>query len=147
MSIRYTGRGDPGGDVNRRPTAIALKGFLLLATTPVALGLVPLPGSLEAGPGVFGQTAAVTAWLGCLVSLIGLLWRGRLSTSLYIEQAGLTMISVGYALYAVALFTVPKFPDALMAFGLSGGLACAGAVQNWFISRYRKERREVLDGR
>lgn len=133
-------------DVDRRPTAVALKGFLLLATTPSALGLVPLPGSLEDGPGIFGQTAAIAAWLGCLVSLIGLLWRGRKSNGLYIEQAGLTMISVGYGMYAVALLGVAQFSSAAFAFALSGGLAVACVVQNWNIRRFRRRRRGELGG-
>lgn len=134
-------------DVNRRPTAITLKAFLLLATTPTALGLVPLPGSLETGPNIFGQTTAAVAWLGCLVSLVGLLWRGRKSDSLYIEQAGLTLISVGYGLYAVALCGVSRFSDAALAFGLSAGLALACVVQNWFIGRFRRQRRGEMNGR
>lgn len=133
-------------DVNRRPTAIAWKSFLLIATTPAALGLVPLPGSLEKGPGIFGQTTAVIAVVGCLVSLIGLLWRGRKSDSLYIEQAGLTMLTIGYGLYAVALTGVERFSDALMAFGLAGGLALACLVQNVYIGRFRKERRDGESG-
>lgn len=133
-------------DVNRKPTAVTLKSFLLLATTPTAFGLVALPGSLEAGPTIFGQTTALVAWFGCLVSLLGLVWPGRNSNGLYIEQAGLSLISVGYGLYSVALATVPKFSDAALAFGLSGGLAIACCVQNWFIGHYRRQRRRGEQG-
>ena len=133
-------------DVNRRPTAITLKAFLLIATTPVAFGFVPLPGSLENGPSIFGQTTALAAWLGCLVSLVGLLWPWRKSDALYIEQAGLTLMSIGYGLYAVALLGVDQPANASFAFGLSGGLCLACIVQNVVIGRFRRRRRGVYDG-
>lgn len=129
------------GDVDRRPTAVTWKSFLLLSSTPTALGLTPLPGSLADTPGIYGQTAALAIWLGCFTSLVGLLWRGRRSDGLYYEQAGLVMVSVGCGLYAIALFMVPHFTSALFAFGLSGGIAAASLVQYRSISRYRRERR------
>lgn len=134
-------------EVDRRPTAFAWKLFLLLSSTPVALGVVPLPGSLSDQPSIFGQTAAAAIWMGCLVSLVGLVWPGRTSNGLYIEQCGLTFISVGCGMYAIALLGVPRFSDALLAFGMSGGIAVAAAVQNWFIRRHRRARRGEQSGR
>lgn len=133
-------------DVNRRPTAITLKTFLLICWAPTALGLVPLPGSLERGPGVFGQTSAAATLLGCTVSLVGLLWFGRKSNGLYLEQAGLVMIFIGCGMYAIALTGVPRFSDALFAFGLSGGFAIAALTQCIFIGRYRRDRRGESNG-
>lgn len=127
-------------DVNRRPTAITYKAFLFVLWTPTALGLVPLPGSLENTPGIYGQTAAVSVAFGCFVSLVGLCWPRERLTGLTLEQVGLVAIGGGCMLYLVALFGVPHIKDALPAMGFAGAFAAGAVVQFILIWRFRHRR-------
>lgn len=127
-------------DVNRRPTAVTYKAFVLVLWLPTALGLVPLPGSLDASPGLYGQICAWTVVCGAAVSLIGLLWRGEALTGLRIEQVGLIGIAGGCLLYFIALVGVPKPLEALPAMGFVGAFTAGAVVQFVLIWRFTKQR-------
>lgn len=126
-------------DVDRRITAYTLKSVLAISSFTTAVGWSRLPGSLENSPQIFGQTAATTLCLGCILSIIGIWWQKhrRRSTGLILEQMGLVAVFVGCLLYAVALATVPRITDAALALGMSAGLAAAAAGQYFSIRRYR----------
>jgi hypothetical protein len=124
-------------DVNRRPTAITYKSFLAVLWTPTALGLVPLPGSLANTPGIYGQTAAVAVVVGCVTSLIGLLWWGQRLTGLTIEQVGLVSIGGGCTLYLVALMGVPQPLVALPAMAFAAAFSAGAVVQFIMIWKFR----------
>lgn len=129
-------------DIDRRPAALALKTMLLIFSTPTALGVVPLPGSLQATPGIYGQTAAAGIWFGCLISIGGILWGLKFDhlNGLVIEQTGLVFIPVGCALYSIALLGVERPSQALLAFAMSVGVAAFAVVQYLSIRRYRNKR-------
>jgi hypothetical protein len=124
-------------DVNRRPTAITYKALIGLMWMPTALGLVPLPGSLENTPGIYGQTCAAAVVIGCIISLVGLVWPRSRLTGLTVEQVGLVSIGGGCTLYFVALFGVPRLTDALPAMGFAVAFAVASVVQFILIWRFR----------
>lgn len=127
-------------DVNRRPTAITYKAFLAVLWTPTALGFVPLPGSLANSPGIFGETAAIAVVLGCLVSLVGLVWWGERLTALTLEQAGLVSLGGGCTLYFVALCSVPNVGQAFPAMAFALAFAAGAFVQYFMIWRFRSRR-------
>lgn len=129
-------------DIDRRPAAVALKSMLLISSTAPALGLVPLPGSLQDTPGIYGQTAAGGIWLGCLISIVGILWGWRRDhlDGLVIEQVGLAFIGVGCLLYGVALTTVDHPSEAAIAIGLCVGITAFCTTQYIGIRRFRKRR-------
>jgi hypothetical protein len=127
-------------DVNRRPTAIAYKVILAALWTPTALGLVRLPGSLADTPGVYGEATAAAVVLGCLISLVGLVWRGEKLTGLTLEQVGLVLICGGSGLYVVALCGVPDLGAALPAMGYVAAFTVGPIVQFVMIVRFRRRR-------
>lgn len=127
-------------DVNRRPTAITYKALIGLMWTPTALGLVPMPGSLANSPRLYAQVCAVAVVVGCLISLVGLLWLRSRLTGLTIEQVGLVLIAFGCTMYFVALLSVPNASAALPAMGLTAAFAVGAAVQFFLISRFRRQR-------
>jgi hypothetical protein len=129
-------------DIDRRPAAVALKSMMLISSTPSALGLVPLPGSLQDTPGVYGQTAAVAICLGSLISIFGILWGWRRNhlDGLVIEQVGLVFIATGCILYGVALTGVEQPLEAMLAIGLCAGLVAFCATQYIGIRRFRRKR-------
>lgn len=129
-------------DVDRRGVAYALKGVLALSSFRQAIGAQRLPGSLENGPDIFGQTAATALCLGCIISIVGIAWQGRRGSrhrldGLVIEQFGLVGVFVGCSLYVTALFLAARPVDAAFASGLSFGLAVAAAWQYRVLSKYR----------
>lgn len=130
-------------DVDRRPTAITLKSLLGLIWTPSALGLVALPGSLRNGPDLYGVIASVIVVVGCAVSVIGLVWgmRRNQAAGLNVEALGLTGVFLGCGMYAFALATVPRFSDAILAFGVCVALVGFSGVQRWLIRRHLKRQR------
>lgn len=127
-------------DVNRRPTAITYKALIGLMWTPTMLGLVPMPGSLANSPRGYAQVCATAVVVGCVISLIGLLWTRSRLTGLTIEQVGLVSIGGGCTMYFVALFSVPNWTAALPAMGLTAAFAVGAAVQFFLIWRFRKRR-------
>lgn len=129
--------------VDRTGTAYALKGVLAIASFRQAIGAVRLPGSLENGPDIFGQTAATTLFLGCVVSVVGIWWQSRKGArhhldGLVIEQIGLVGVFVGCSLYVIALLFNARPLDAAFAGGLSLGLAVAAAWQYYALRRHRR---------
>lgn len=133
--------------MRRNEMEVALLAVMAASSTGTAIGLIPLPGSLEDGPSVFGQTAAVTLWAGCLIGLLGIAWRDRLD-GLVIEQLGMVGVTVGGILYAVALITAAgPWTNAILAIGMSLGVAVAAGVRYWGIYRYLRTLRQVHEGR
>ena len=131
--------------VDRKPTALSLKLWLFVGMTPYVVQRLDLPRSLSDGPDVFGYAAIGAIWLGALISLVGLVWRGDELNGLVIEQVGLAFISAGLALYVVALFTLAPLTDQRLSdVGLAAGLCIAvgsGAVWQYAtIRRYRAAR-------
>jgi len=131
--------------VDRRPTALALKTWLCIVSVPYMFGL-NLPPSLSAGPDVFGYAAVWTLGIGAIVSLVGLIWRGDPLNGLVLEQVGLIGITLGLTLYVIALFTFTTVTrNRVGEVGLAAGLAVAivaGAV--WQYAEIRKYRRDKL---
>jgi hypothetical protein len=127
-------------DVDRRPTAIALKGLLGISSTGAAWGIDALPGALQQA-GDMGQIAASIVWLGCAISIVGLVMglKGRVITGLAVEQFGLTFLGAGTALCAYALWQAPiKLGDPSLFIGMCVGLTGFCMVQWWLINRHRK---------
>jgi hypothetical protein len=142
------------GPVYRNPDSLVLFAILAVSSLGTATGAVPLPGSLLMGPDMFGQTAALALCLGSGVSVVGMLLRDRMD-GLVVEQAGRIIAGVGCLMYAVALFTSGSHPpppasrlylcgwllpissDAVLAFGMSLGLAANCCVQWWRIHKFR----------
>lgn len=154
------------GPIYRDPRAFVQ--FLTIAVSSVgtAMGMVPLPGSLQHGPDLFGQTAAIALCFGAVLSCVGMLLRDRMD-GLVIEQTGHLIAGVGCTLYAIALFTAGSYPppagtrlyifgalmplssDAIFAFGMSVGIGAACWVQWWRIHKFRarlkREARRIED--
>lgn len=127
-------------DVDRRPTAITLKALLGLGWSPVAFGIIPLPGSLRDGPDIYGQISAVTVVAGCAVSIVGLIlgMRNRQPEGLNAEALGLAGVFLGCVMYAIALASVPRPRDAVLAIGITVAVAGFAGVQRWMIRRKLK---------
>jgi peptidoglycan biosynthesis protein MviN/MurJ (putative lipid II flippase) len=131
--------------VDRKPTALALKLWLFVAMTPYVTTISPLPQSIGAGPDVFGYATVGSVWLGALLSLIGLVWRGEALNGLVIEQVGLIGICAGLLLYMVGVLTfVPlteqRAANVGFAVGLCAAVAAGAAWQYFTIRRYRLAR-------
>jgi hypothetical protein len=79
--------------------------FIVLAAASVrtALGLEPLPGSLNASPGIFGQLCAIGICLGSVIAVVGLCWKSY-DDGLLIEQFGLAIVGFACLFYGIALF-------------------------------------------
>lgn len=128
--------------ITRNEMEVALLAVMAASSTGTALGVVPLPGSLEDTPSIFGQTAAIVLWLGCLVGLFGIGWANRLD-GLVIEQVGLLAVALGSGMYALALtLGGSRWSDIALAFGMSLGVCVAAGVRHWRIYRYRRALQE-----
>lgn len=131
--------------MRRNEMEVALLGVMAASSTGTALGIVPLPGSLGAAPSIYGQSAAIILWLGCIIAVIGVFWRDRLD-GLVVEQFGLVGVMVGATMYAGALVTV-NWLNAVLAIGMSLGVAVAAGVRYWSIYRYRRALRNTHGGK
>lgn len=128
--------------MTRNEMEVALLAVMAASSTGTALGIVPLPGSLEDAPSVFGQTAAIVLWMGCLVGLFGIGWANRLD-GLVIEQVGLLAAALGSGMYALALMTTGgQWSDIALATGMSLGVSVAAGARHWRIYRYRRSIQE-----
>lgn len=108
---------------------------------PTALGLQPLPGSLDKAA-VFGQIATGFAVIGCFMCVFGLLtpakWR---DIGISVEWAGTIFLAAGFAFYAVALYqhTVPS--QRAYAFGASFGISLGSILRAGQIGLYVRGRK------
>jgi predicted tellurium resistance membrane protein TerC len=136
--------------VDRKPTALALKLWLFVAMVPYVTGLSPLPQSLADGPDVFGYATVGAVFLGALISIVGLTWRGEPLNGLVIEQVGLLGIAAGLVLYIAGLFmflplTDRRLADVGFATGLCVAVAAGAIWQYATIRRYRAARLRPRD--
>ena len=133
-------RRNVGLDVDRRPTAMILKAILGYGWSYTAFGVVPLPGSLAAGPQFFGQLAAIVVFGGCVVSIIGLIYGYLvdLFDGLAVEAFGLVGLGLGAAMYAYALTGVADVEQARPACFTSLAIAGYASVQYVLIFLHRR---------
>lgn len=154
------------GPVYRDPRAVVLFAAIAISSVGTAIGMVPLPGSLQHGPDLFGQTAALALCFGSALAVVGITIRDRMD-GLVFEQTGHLIAGAGCLLYAVALFTSGEYPppssarlyvfghllplssDAVLAFGMSVGIGSACLVQWWrihiFRDRLKREAKRIED--
>ena len=129
---------------SRNAMEICIFAVIALSSSQTALGIRPLPGSLAQGGQVWGQVAASTLCLGCLVALLGLAWPRR-DDGLAIEQLGLALTAIGCLFYAGAVYVLSGFYPAVFAIGFSGGIALASVVRYVQIEAYVTQRKLAGD--
>ena len=94
---------------DRHPFEVYLLLALLVSAAPAAFGFAQVPQSVEGlVPPVVGRLWAIALWAGCLVAVIGLVWRRppfpRVSvTGLLLEQVGLTLAGTASILYGAII--------------------------------------------
>ena len=126
--------------MERNASAIALKIYLAIAVAPICFKAVPLPGTLQNSPTLYGLTSVWLIFAGCLVALAGIAWKDRLDGSV-LEQFGCILVALGMLMYGAALAKV--FPMSWLPMCMCGGFAMAFAFQWWIIHRWRMRLRRV----
>ena len=124
----------------RNASAIALKLYLIAVLLPVGVRALPLPGTLQNESTAYGL---FTVWLiigGCAVAMLGVIWRDRLDGGV-IEQFGLIMACLGFAMYGAVLATL--FPMTWLPMTMCGGFAVAFGAQFFLIKRWRTTLRKA----
>ena len=130
----------PSIDPPRSFVILWLVVVLALRLLPTAVGLQPLPASLQSAPYWLARGATIALTVGCLVTATGLVWPRR-STGLGLEVAGYIITSWASAFYGVALaFATPPASSA-WASGLTFGLAAGCLAQAIVIGRYARANR------
>ena len=125
----------------RNYSAIGFKIYLIVVTIPVAVGVVPMPGTLAQEAPWYGF---VTLWgvvVGCAISLVGIFMKDRLDGSVW-EQVGLTSVILGLIGYALAL--TKALPTSWWPMALCFGLAFFFSLQWREIWKWRKPLRKMV---
>jgi hypothetical protein len=106
--------------IPRNYSAIAFKIYLIVVSLPVAIGVVPMPGTLATESPWYGFVTLWSVVLGCAVSLTGIFMMDHLDGSV-VEQVGLTFVIlwlVGYGLALTKALPAGWWPMTL-CFGIS----------------------------
>lgn len=105
--------------------------FLMIAvgawSLPTAVGLQPIPGSLNEYPGPIGMGASAAICLGAWLCATGHAWPGHRDFRISIERAGCIILGVGCTFYSNALWQAATVNNRAIVVGLTIGLA-AGCV-------------------
>lgn len=125
----------------RNPMAICLKTILAVSVFQTAFFLEPLPPSLAQSP-ILGRACAIILFIGCVGSVVGILWRDH-DRSLLIEQFFIAIAALGFVGYAVALAQAQPFSSAAFAFGMSLGIGVFCVLRFIQIQRYIGRRRRI----
>lgn len=122
---------------------IVFKAVIAISTMPVAFGFAALPASLAKAPDYFGRGATIALFLGCVISLAGLLRRDRVR-GMAVQLVGLTGVGAGAGFYAVALAVGGSdLTQSRIAVGMSLGIGLGAAARYWQVSRYLKALQRV----
>lgn len=116
---------------------VALGGHVL----PAALGLQPLPGSLEqTGPTVLAQGSSALVVLGAWLCAGSMLWPRR-DTGIAIEFAGATLLALGLSVYSYALAEHQTIANSAYVQGFTIGLVFGCAARAAQIGLYVRGRK------
>lgn len=120
----------------RNPLEFVLAAIVVLSVWQAALGLVPLPGSLQSAPDRFGQTAAAAILIGSVGVTAGLLWRNR-DDGLIVEQFGCILLAAGCLFYGTALGVASDWNvNVRLVMGMTIGIGAGFAARVAQIQRY-----------
>lgn len=123
----------------RHPFVLWALLFVCALTAPTAMGLLPLPGSLERLPALVGQFGAAAIFIGSLSVVIGQVMRNRLR-GIAIEGGGLLLMMIGSGLYAYALFHSTAAAARALALAHAGGFAVGCFAYLIWIALYLRGR-------
>jgi hypothetical protein len=126
---------------DRNAMEILCFGFLAASVFQTAFFLQPLPPSLAQAP-LLGHIASLSLFIGCLGSIIGILWPDH-DRSLLIEQGFIPFAGFGCLTYAVALSQANPFASAAFAFGMSVGIGVFCIWRFLQVQRYVRHRRDL----
>jgi hypothetical protein len=131
----------------RNPLEFVFFAVIAGANLPIALGIQPLPNSLERTPDLFGQSAAACFVFGAAMCVLGLAWPNK-NNRLVIEQVGLVFAGFGLLCYGFAIANTSTWTQARIAaslsWGVSAGTGARYAQIAWF---FRQQHGQILDAR
>lgn len=129
----------PAHHTDRNAMEITFKAVLALFSCPLAIGIERLPLSLKEAP-TFGRISVILLFVGCVVSLAGILWRDR-DDGLIMQQAGLTGVAFGSLFYASALAVASsQYSQVALVCGLFGGVGFGAVARFIQLQSYVKRR-------
>jgi hypothetical protein len=121
-------------------SAVALKIYFIVVCLPIAIKVLPLPGTLQEESNWYGVCTIWLIILGCVISLFGIFKKDRLDGSI-IEQVGLTSMILGFLMYSGAL--VKALPMSAFPMVICGGFAVFFLAQWIAIWKWRRPLRDM----
>jgi hypothetical protein len=125
----------------RNPKIVAILACIGINLAPTALGLQPVPTSLQEFA-IYGQLSTGASAIGCFMCVAGQVvprrWR---DTGLAIEMGGTIFLAVGMLFYSVALFLFFDQSQRAYAFGASFGIGVGSLLRSGQIGLYVRGRR------
>lgn len=118
---------------------------LALRLAPTAVGLQPLPASLQTAPHWLARGGTIGLCIGCAVTATGVVWPRR-RTGLGFEAAGYIMTAWASLFYGAALALGTPPSSSAWASGLTFGLAAGCIAQTvviWLYVRGQKARERL----
>lgn len=125
----------------RNPKIIAILFCIAINLAPTALGIQPLPGSLDNAPSYLGTVATAFSALGCLMCVIGQLIPKLRDLGIAIELAGCVFLAAGMLFYAGSLWLYITPAQRSFAFGQSFGIGIGAILRVGQIALYVRGRR------
>lgn len=124
----------------RNPKTFMILLMSAVSVAPTALGLQPMPPSMQEVPELLARGSVAAFAFGCLMCVVGIGWPKR-DVGLAFEVAGCIILAVGCLGYSAALWIATVMSSRALVFGLVFGLALGSLARAGQIGLYVRGRR------